>query len=86
MTRNSDRLVNETFTEFHLDINECSSSPCRNGATCLDLVNKYECQCVAGYTGTNCEQGLASTITKCSSFKGYLLLLSKESAPKFAAV
>uniref|UniRef100_K1QI49 Versican core protein n=1 Tax=Magallana gigas TaxID=29159 RepID=K1QI49_MAGGI len=29
--------------------------PCQNGGTCLDLINKYECQCVPGYTGTQCE-------------------------------
>jgi Notch-like protein len=36
------------------DINECSSDPCNNGGTCKDLVNKYECTCVAGYDGMNC--------------------------------
>ena len=41
------------------DINECSSSPCRNGGTCKDLVNRFECQCAAGYTGVNCSQGKA---------------------------
>ena len=40
-----------------VDINECSSSPCMNGATCTDAVNSYTCACVAGYTGTHCETG-----------------------------
>ena len=40
-----------------VDINECSSSPCLNGATCTDAVNSYTCACVAGYTGTHCETG-----------------------------
>lgn len=39
------------------DINECSSGPCQNGGTCLDLINRFECQCVTGYTGTECEIG-----------------------------
>ena len=38
-----------------LDINECSSNPCKNGATCNDLLNKYTCTCVTGYQGTDCE-------------------------------
>ena len=39
------------------DIDECSSNPCLNGATCTDAVNQYTCGCVAGYTGTHCETG-----------------------------
>ena len=44
-----------------LDINECSSSPCLNGGTCTDGVNSYSCKCVAGYTGKDCETGIALT-------------------------
>ena len=39
------------------DINECDSSPCQNGGTCTDNVNGYTCDCVAGYTGTECQTG-----------------------------
>ncbi|KAK2153589.1 hypothetical protein NP493_2290g00000, partial [Ridgeia piscesae] len=39
----------------HCDIDECASSPCRNGATCNDAVNSYTCRCVAAYTGNLCE-------------------------------
>ena len=34
------------------EIIECASNPCQNGATCVDLVNGYTCNCVAGFTGT----------------------------------
>ena len=40
-----------------VDINDCSSSPCMNGATCTEAVNSYACACIAGYTGTHCETG-----------------------------
>ena len=40
------------------DKNECSPDPCLNGATCVDGVNQYTCNCVPGYTGTNCETGM----------------------------
>ena len=40
-----------------VDINECSSTDCMNGATCIDDVNAYTCACVAGYTGPHCEKG-----------------------------
>ena len=39
------------------DINECSSSPCQNGATCENQEAAYSCSCVPGYIGANCETG-----------------------------
>ena len=39
------------------DINECSNSPCLNGGTCKDLINKFHCSCVRGFTGKTCETG-----------------------------
>ena len=40
------------------DIDECGSSPCRNGGSCSDHVNGFKCDCAAGYTGVNCETGI----------------------------
>ena len=39
------------------DIDECLGISCHNGGTCTDGVNEYTCECVAGYTGMNCETG-----------------------------
>lgn len=36
------------------EYNECLSAPCQNGATCRDLVNSYECVCLAEYEGKTC--------------------------------
>ena len=41
------------FTE----INECNSTPCLNGGTCLDEINAYLCSCVSGYTDPECSTG-----------------------------
>jgi Notch-like protein len=41
----------------YTDIDECSSNPCENGGTCNDLVNGYDCTCVPGYNGINCDNG-----------------------------
>ena len=38
-----------------MDVDECNSYPCENGATCVDLNNDYKCQCVDGFAGKNCE-------------------------------
>ena len=40
-----------------LDINDCESNPCQNGATCQDELNSYRCICGGGYNGPNCERG-----------------------------
>ena len=37
------------------NIDECDPDPCQNGAICIDGINKYNCECLPGYTGTNCE-------------------------------
>jgi len=41
---------------FVLVINECVSSPCMNGGTCVDGLEAYTCVCSAGYSDTNCQQ------------------------------
>ena len=39
------------------DINECDNNTCVNGATCVDVINGYNCTCAAGYTDDRCETG-----------------------------
>ncbi|XP_078667161.1 uncharacterized protein LOC144908998 isoform X2 [Branchiostoma floridae x Branchiostoma belcheri] len=38
-----------------VEVNECRSAPCQNGAVCQDGGNSFTCQCVPGYAGTLCE-------------------------------
>ena len=59
------------FVSF-IDINECVTHRCEHGATCLDQVNGYICQCVPGYEGQYCEIGrliyfLLKLISYCNS-------------------
>ena len=37
------------------DINECASSPCQFGGSCVDEVNGYSCNCADGYFGSICD-------------------------------
>ena len=35
----------------------CASRPCMNGATCIDEINSYSCNCSDDYVGSRCETG-----------------------------
>ncbi|XP_029000405.1 fibulin-7 [Betta splendens] len=37
------------------DVNECASSPCLNGGTCVDEVNQFSCACARGWAGATCQ-------------------------------
>ena len=39
-----------TGTDCSVEIDECSSSPCQQGSTCLDSVGSYTCFCRGGTT------------------------------------
>lgn len=40
-----------------LMIDRCQSSPCLNGATCIDSGELVFCKCSTGFVGKYCEEG-----------------------------
>ena len=40
------------------DTYACRDNPCKNGGTCNDLTDYYNCTCTASYTGKRCETGI----------------------------
>ena len=38
-----------------MDIDECESEPCVNGATCRNQIGRYQCDCSPGFEGKTCE-------------------------------
>lgn len=50
------RLQGETLFS---DIDDCSSSPCQNGGSCMNEQGPgYTCSCVEGYSGRKCDKGM----------------------------
>ncbi|XP_030839896.1 tenascin-N-like isoform X2 [Strongylocentrotus purpuratus] len=45
----------------------CSSGPCQNLGTCLNISNGFTCICPGGFTGTQCELTIATSTAVCSS-------------------
>ncbi len=45
------------YTGFRCEteIDECVSSPCRNGAVCENLLNSFRCICPSNFTGVTCD-------------------------------
>ncbi|KAH3813031.1 hypothetical protein DPMN_141479 [Dreissena polymorpha] len=42
---------------FCTDNNECDRFPCGNGATCINTLGSYYCNCPAGFSGIDCRTG-----------------------------
>ena len=51
----SNYLYENKFSPFS-DHNDCDPNPCAHGA-CHDRVNDYECECLAGWEGKDCDIG-----------------------------
>ncbi|XP_051504649.1 protein jagged-2 isoform X1 [Myxocyprinus asiaticus] len=44
-----------TGTYCHENINDCVSSPCHNGGTCIDDISSFRCVCPDGFEGQLCD-------------------------------
>ena len=49
-------LIDTYLHMFNLDINECLSSPCTFGSTCIDGIGDFTCICPPGRSGKHCER------------------------------
>lgn len=48
--------LSASVSDLISDIDECQSSPCSYGATCVDEINGYRCLCPVGRAGTRCQE------------------------------
>ncbi|XP_063170294.1 aggrecan core protein [Candoia aspera] len=53
-----------------IDVDECHSSPCLNGATCVDGIRTFTCLCLPSYGGNRCDVDLAECETGWTKFQG----------------
>lgn len=60
------------------DIDECASDPCLNGATCLDRLNHFQCECMPGYSGTLCERNVSVLLVISITTSLKCVLISKD--------
>ncbi|XP_070565175.1 fibropellin-1-like [Ptychodera flava] len=47
-----------TGASCDVEINECLSNPCKNGATCKDDKDSFTCDCPPGYEGETCSDDI----------------------------
>ena len=46
-----------SLLNFSVDLDDCVNHNCSNGASCIDGIHSYSCNCSAGFTGLNCQTG-----------------------------
>ncbi|GAB6032299.1 hypothetical protein CHUAL_010938 [Chamberlinius hualienensis] len=46
------------------EINECSTNPCQNGATCEDQIGQFKCICPVGYSGETCTENIDECVNQ----------------------
>lgn len=59
---------------LHLDVNECSRSPCKNGGHCVDLVNDFYCECANGWKGKTCHSRELPLLVLCQSTSSFPIM------------
>lgn len=55
-TDNHGKYADGTFSISVRENDQCSSNPCVNGGTCIDMIGGFNCSCPLGYGGDVCQQ------------------------------
>ncbi|XP_025066105.1 neurocan core protein [Alligator sinensis] len=60
-----------TGENCEIDIDDCLSSPCQNGGTCIDEINSFVCLCLPSYGGSLCEKDTEGCDHNWHKFQGH---------------
>lgn len=64
-----------------MDIDECESDPCVNGATCEQTDGPgYKCLCAEGWQGQHCELSMVMCIVYICTSRSSVILMSTKIA------
>ncbi|KAK3743961.1 hypothetical protein QZH41_012187 [Actinostola sp. cb2023] len=55
-------------TVIKVHINECEDQVCKNGGNCTNTEGSYNCTCVEGYQGKNCDESESAAILDQGNF------------------
>lgn len=80
----------DTCMDIKVDVDECASSPCRNGGECRDKRARFHCFCTHGFTGETCDIEINACLSNpcqnagsCSEEPGRLVNQNRSSAVWF---
>lgn len=57
------RYIKLCITTFFKDVDECKTSPCLNGGTCINNQGSYTCKCTEGWQGHDCLESKCCQMT-----------------------
>lgn len=67
-------MLKFTFVVF-VEIDECTPTPCKNNASCIDGINSYTCKCKPGFTGKHCSKGIVVNLKEILKYKISVVIL-----------
>lgn len=58
-SNDGNRMLKNWFFSFQPDVNECliDAPNCTHGTSCINTLGGYQCVCIGGRYGANCQYG-----------------------------
>ncbi len=66
------------MTFCFISVDYCKNSPCQNGGTCENLVDRRECTCPDGFRGDSCQDGMNKVSFSLDNLENFLITLHEK--------